>query len=149
MALLRRMDTSGIFCSLRRLSRTQGMVATMVLPDMSWVSHFSLSRFFFCGWRRVISRDDDFFEVRMAVVCLNRGSHISTHVTGEGHMMVLGLDTRGSMELVSVGWLKWVPWITRPELSKLVFKKITGCVWKTPWRYVSSLYFWRIRPKFS
>ena len=25
------------------------------------------------------------------VVCLNRGSHISSHVTGEGHMMVLGL----------------------------------------------------------
>ena len=106
MALLRRMDTSGIFCSLsfrfldfpRRLSRTQGMVATMVLPDMSWVSHFSVSRFLFCFNADGVVSSPEMTIFRSSDggrFDLNRGSHISSHVTGEGHMMVLGLDTRG------------------------------------------------------
>ena len=64
----------------------------MVLPDMSWVSHFCSEPFLFLRMAScVISRDDDFSKFGWRLFDLNRGSHISTRVTGEGHMMVLGL----------------------------------------------------------
>lgn len=60
----------------------------MVLPDMSWVSHFcSEPRMASCvAPETTIFRSSDGGRFD-----LNRGSHISSHVTGEGHMMVLGL----------------------------------------------------------